>query len=248
LRQVLAPERELERALTPVAVAARARAVEVLCDLLPGVGHYVLGDSPSFAAEVARATSAAVQAIAPPRDRAFVRAEVCVRVARQFAGFDPTDGVVVSVTTAVGAARATTSDLELVLPKLDAVDEEPPIEGARVLLVIPSARAARIQIANARAIGVEVVRAADADAARDAITRATADGAPFDCCYVDDGLPDHGISVLEMLRDLSPASSRVIATATSRPEDRERLHDAGATTALAKPVLPSHLRSVLAKT
>jgi len=156
--EVMTMERALKQALVPLASAALDREVDLVCEVLSDVGEYVLGDRRGFMDLVGRA-------VAPALARA-VRGEVRVRLARQYAGFAPTDTVLVSVSIGHEGARDVedVEDVEIMLPiaqRLDEVEAARELAGLRVLLVVPSLHLSRVHSAAVRRFGALVEAVCD---------------------------------------------------------------------------------------
>src|SRR6185369_6831991 len=117
ISEVMTVERALKNALVPIASAALDRQVDLFCEVTQGVGEFVLGERRPFADLVARAAAPAL--VAAPGG------VVCVRIARQHAGFDITDGVLVSVSTRHGEAIQDAEPFEVKLPIARVADVDP---------------------------------------------------------------------------------------------------------------------------
>lgn len=240
LAEVVTVELALKRALVPLAVAALARESEVVCELLPEVGEYVLGDRRQLTELVAQVASVGVGAARG--------GDVHVRVARQHAGMAPSDTVLVSVSIRRASVVEDVASVELALPLAERADEEVDareLADVRVLVVVPTIQAARVHATTVRRFGALVESVLDAERARERMRDASRDGVPFDVLYLDDKAPN----LDELLRAPGDASVRrarsVLATAVGSGPLR-RAFMAGADETLCKPVLPRELCDAIA--
>ena len=234
-------ERALKHALGPLASAALAREVDLVCEVLPDVGEYVLGERREFMDLVARATAPAMVSARG--------GEVSVRVARQKAGFDATDRVLVSVSIRRPDGVEDVESLEMVLPiaqRVDAREEARELTGMRVLLVVPGLYQASVQRLAARRFGATVESVHDVGSARERMREAARQEAPIDVLYLDD-TSGH---VVELLHEVQSDSSLgnpsgLVGTALGLGPARDAYRGAGAALTLSKPVLPFELRDTL---
>jgi CheY-like chemotaxis protein len=237
---VIPTEVAVKRALAPLATQGRTLGIELLCEVTTGVGELVLGNERQLIETLVRAVG---RAMVVPDSR-----EVRVRLARQFAGFAPSDGVVVTVSSGLSSSEST--HLELLLPSSSGagaarVEVAP---GARVLVVTPSVEGARIIVGSVRAAGALATSVLDVGAAHDRLRAACGDGARFDLVYVDDLHGDATVPFLRSLRE-EPRFGRALAlVATAQPiGSREHFAREGAVAVLSKPVLPRELGATMAR-
>lgn len=239
LAEVVTLELALKRALEPLATAALARECDVICEVLPEVGEYVLGDRRQFMDLV---TSMAAEGVGSARG-----GDVYVRVARQYGGFAPSDTVLVSVSIRRGDAVEDVGCIELAMPlaeRADEVDYSRELATTRVLVVVPNKQAARVHSLTARRFGALVESVLDASLAYDKMKDANASGAPFDVLFLDDQAPN----LAELLRSLPGSGSHarsILATAIADSPLR-RAFAAGVDQTLSKPVLPHELCEAIA--
>jgi CheY-like chemotaxis protein len=240
LSEVVTLELALKRALAPVATAALARECDVICEVLPEVGEYVLGDRRQFMDLVTRITKEGVTAARG--------GDVHVRVARQHGGFAPSDTVLVSVSIRRKDVVEDVGCIELALPlaeRADEVDHSRELATTRVLVVVPNKWAARVHSIAARRFGALVESVLDASLAHEKLRDATDSGAPFDVLFLDDQAPN----LAELLRTLPDSSfanaRRILATAIADSPLRTAFA-AGVDQTLSKPVLPHELCEAIA--
>ena len=240
LAEVVTMELALKRALGPLATAAVARNCEIVCEVMPGVGEYVLGDRRQFISMVGR--------IATEGLGCAHGGDVYVRVARQHGGFAPNDTVLVSVSIRRDDTIEDVGCVEASLPlaeRVEDVDHSGALATTRVLVVMPDPHAARVHTVTARRFGARVEWIHDASLAEDKMRDARASGVPFDVLVLDDKAPN----LAELIRSL-PGSSfgnarRILATALADGPLR-RAFSAGVDQTLSKPVLPHELRESIA--
>jgi hypothetical protein len=230
-------EGALKHALVGLTSAALSREIEVVCEILPGVGELVLGDRARFLNLVA--------GVVEPAMASARGGEVCVRLARQQAGFAPTDRVLVSVAVRRAGEIEDMESLEVVMPLVER-DDEPGarvLDGARVLLVVPTQHLARLHGLAVRRFGARVEAVHDVQHAHDRMRAAAASGTPIHAVYLD----DRALDVMQLLAqtrdDASLGMARsVVATALEAGPMRDAYAAAGAAATLSKPVLPLELR------
>lgn len=242
LAEVVTLELALKRALAPLATAALARDCDLVCEVLPEVGEYVLGDRRQLMDRVARV---ATEGIASARG-----GDVYVRVARQHGGFAPSDTVLVSVSIRREDAVEDVGCIELALPlaeRADEVDQSRELADTKVLVVVPNKHAARVHSVTARRFGALVESVLDASLAEEKMRDANESGAPFDVLFLDDQVPN----IAELLRSLPDSSfgnaRRILATALADSPLR-RAFAAGVDETLVKPVLPHELCEAIGAT
>ena len=240
LAEVVTLEHALKRALEPLATAALARDCELVCEVMPEVGEYVLGDRRQLMDLVGRIAGEAVSG-------ALGGGDVHVRVARQQSGFAPSDTVLVSVSIRRGETRGDTVEdtgcIEVQLPlaeRADEVDQSGELAGTRVLVVVPNKDAARVHAVAARRFGAVVESVLDASLAHEKLRDANESGAPFDVLFLDDTTPN----LAELIRTLPDSdfgnARKILATAIAESPLR-RAFAAGVDQTLSKPVLPHEL-------
>ena len=236
LAEVVTLEHALKRALGPLATAALARDCELVCEVMPDVGEYVLGERRQFTDVVGRIAAEAVSG-------AFGGGDVHVRVARQCSGFAPSDTILVSVSIRRGDTVEDTGCIEVRLPlaeRADEVDQSGELAGTRVLVVVPNKNAARVHAVAARRFGAVVESILDASLAHEKLRDANESGAPFDVLFLDDTTPN----LPELIRTLPDSAfgnaRRILATAIAESPLR-RAFAAGVDQTLSKPVLPHEL-------
>lgn len=238
LTEVVATERAVKRGLVPVVREALAQGLTLVCEIMPGVGEYVLGNQRELTELVG---CAAAEGVAAARG-----GEVCVRVARQRSGFAPTDTVLVSVSVHRDDAIVDVVCLEASLPLAAGEEAEvaSPLAGKRVLVLVPTVHGARVQRSVIEQLGAVVESVADTAHAAARLRAAKSAGTPFDVVYVDDGAGDVTVLLRAARDDASlGAPSRVVATVL---ESASALWLAvGAQVTITKPVLPSELRDAL---
>lgn len=236
VRELVAIEDTLKAALGPFAREARAKGIELVCELVPGVGDSLVASRRALVTALVRAMS---KAFAWPDVK-----EIRVRLARQRAGFALSDTVLLTV-TGDRAPRAIHSELSM--PIASEGDDERVVDGARLLVIAPSSEAARVMVGGARRAGAAAQAVSDPEEARSALREARADGKGFDMVVIDDALESTG-EFIDALRDDASLGGppSVVATVPS-PASGERTWVArGATAVLDKPVLPADLGSTLA--
>lgn len=237
LAEVVTTEAAVKRALAPLAREGSARGVELICEIAPAVGRYVLGGRRHLSELVA---SAAAEGLA-----ACTRGEVFVRLARQHAGFAPTETVLVSVSIQHGGVIRDIVCIDVFLQPAD--DEEPDeasvFAGKRVLVVVPTASGARVQASASERFGASVEQAHDGTSATRQCRDAQGEGQPFDALYVDESAPG-AEALLSAARDDASfgAPHRIVASAL---DDASSWMARGAESILSKPVLPLELCDAL---
>jgi hypothetical protein len=236
--EVMTMEGALKRSLVRLASAALSREIELVCEVLPGVGEYVLGER--------RDVMDAVAKVVGPAMSAARGGEVCVRLARQWAGFDPTEKVLVSVSIRHAGRVEDFDAVEMTLPiaqREDDIEEAAALARVRVLLVVPSVHLARVHGMAARRFGALVEAVHDVQHAHDRMRDAAANGAPIDVLFLDDGTRQVSKLLEQTRADASLGSARgVVATALTTGPERDAYRSAGAALTLSKPVLPFELR------
>lgn len=239
LTEVVTTERAIRHALVPFVRDALAGGVVVGCELLPGVGRYVLGRRRQLEELVALAAS---EGVAPGRP-----GEVWVRIARQSSGFDPTDIVIVSVAIHHGQAVEGVTCVEASLPIAEGDDagDAKVLAGKRLLVVVPTAHGARVCMAAARRFGAGVTSGLDGAEAEARLRLAYRGGERFDAVYVDESTSG-AEALLAAARDDASlgAPFRLIASAD---EDASAWAERGAESVLSKPMLPFELCDALAE-
>ncbi len=241
LAEVVTLEHALKRALGPLATAALARDSELVCEVMPEVGEYVLGDRRQFIDVVGRMAAEGVGG-------AIGGADVHVRVARQHGGLAPSDTVLVSVTIRHGDTIEDVGCIEVQLPlaeRADETEESGELARTRVLIVVPNKHAARVHSSAARRFGALVESVLDASLAQEKLRDANESGVPFDVLFLDDKTPN----LAELIRTL-PSSAfgnarKILATALADSPLR-RAFAAGADQTLSKPILPHELCEAIA--
>jgi CheY-like chemotaxis protein len=237
LAEVVTTEQTVKRALSSLVRQALSKEVILACEILPGVGRYVLGSRRQLGDLVAHAAGEGVAACE--------EGEVCVRIARQRAGLAPTDVVLVSVSILHGQAVRDLECLEASLPLADGEDVQDAIVLAdrRVLIVVPTAHGARVQTTAARRFGASVESALESAAATALLRAAHSEGKPFDVVFVDEATQG-AEELLGAARDDASLGgpSRIVATAL---EDAAKWEVFGAESILSKPVLPLELCDAL---
>ncbi len=241
LAEVVTLEHALKRALGPLATAALARDCDLVCEVLPDVGEYVLGDRRQFMEVVGRIAADAVGS-------AFGGGDVHVRVARQYSGFAPSDTVLVTVSVRRGDTVEDAGGIEIEMPlaeRADEVDQSGELDQTRVLVVVPNKHAARVQTVAARRFGALVESVLDASLAHEKLRDASDSGAPFDVLFLDDTTPN----LAELIRTLPDSAfgnaRKILATAIADSPLR-RAFAAGVDQTLSKPVLPHELCEAIA--
>lgn len=240
LAEVVTLELALKRALAPLATSALACGCDLVCEVLPEVGEYVLGDRKQLVDHVTRI---AAQGVGSSRG-----GDVCVRVARQHSGFAPSDTVLVSVSVRRAERVEDVGCVELLLPLAERTDEQ--VDGrqlaaTRVLVVVPDAHTARIHASTARRFGALVEAVVGAALAREKIRDATANGAPFDVLFIDDKAPNLA-ELLGSPHDASLGGARSILATALADSPLRRAFAAGVHETLSKPVLPHELCEAIA--
>jgi CheY-like chemotaxis protein len=240
LAEVVTVELALKRALAPLATSALARGRDLVCEVLPEVGEYVLGDRKQLMELVKRIAADGVASASS--------GDVHVRVARQQSGFAPTDTVLVSVSIQTVDHVEDIGFVEVVLPlaeRPDAAHDSCQLAATRILVVVPDAHTARIYSSTARRFGALVESVLDASLAHEKMRDATADGTPFDVLVLDENAPN----LAELLRappDPSCAGVRSVLTTALADSPLRRAFTAGSNGALSKPVLPHELCDAIA--
>ncbi len=233
LTEVVPLEHALKRALVPLATSALARERDVVCEVLPDVGEYVLGDRRHLMDLVARLATKAMGAAG--------RGDLCVRVARQYVGLAPSDTVLLSVSIRDGDTVEDIACVDVPLPVAErAEDPEAATELAavRILLVVPTMHAARVHSETARRFGARVESALDASLVHERMRDASRSGAPFDVLYLDDRAPH--VTTLLRATEASSNVRRILATAAADSPLR-RAFAAAVSHTISKPVLPREL-------
>jgi hypothetical protein len=233
LTEVVTFEAVVRRVLVPLVREALRKDVTVACEITSGVGRYVLGSRRALSDLVGRATAEGIAACE--------RGEVCVRIARQQRGFDPTDMLLVSVAIREGKEIRDLDSFETSMPLAEGESLEDTIvlAGMRVLVVVPSAYAARIQTAAVRRFGARVESADGAEEAEEHLRAACDEGHPFDVVYLDESTSGAEELFAAARDDASlGAPFRIVATAL---EDAAAWVTCGAESMLSKPVLPLEL-------
>lgn len=204
--------------------------VDLVCEVVSGVGDLLQGDVGRVGNHVARAIAEARSQGVP----AGTRQEFWVRFARQQAGFEPTDRVLVTVSTGEGAAQR---ELLVIEPRLgrEPTEEEDLSIASRVLVVTPSALAARVHRSAAVSFGAHASSVREVEAAVAELRSAALTRQPYDTVFVDDALPDRGRPLLALLTSDAtlgrPAILYAVGAGAVTPTNAR-------TTVIAKPVLP----------
>lgn len=239
LAEVVTTEPSIKRALAPLVRHALAKNVSVVCEIMAGVGRYVLGSRRQLGDLVARAAAEGIAKATSP-------AEVCVRVARQRSGFAPTDTVIVSVSIlSPGKDIEDVACHDAVMPLAEGEELADAIVLAdkRVLLVVPTAHGARVQTSAAKRFGAVVESVLLTCEATERLRAAHDEGKPFDVMYVDEATQGAEALLGAARDDLSlGAPCRIVATAL---DDGSDWTSRGAESLLSKPVLPLELCDAL---
>jgi hypothetical protein len=239
LAEVVTTEPSIKRALAPLVRHALAKDVSIVCEIMSGVGRYVLGNRRQLGDLVARA---AAEGIA----KASSLAEVCVRVARQRSGFAPTDTVLVSVSILRGGQSIEdVACYEAVLPLAEGEElaDAVVLADKRVLVVVPTAHGARVQTTAAKRFGASVESVLESGAATERLRAAHDEGKPFDVMYVDEATQGAEALLGAARDDISlGAPCRIVATAL---DDASEWTSRGAESLVSKPVLPLELCDAL---
>lgn len=180
LTEVVTTELAVKQALAPLHRQALASGVTVACEIMPGVGRYVLGNRRQLTSLVALV---AAEGIAACRS-----GEVHVRIARQCSGFDLTDTLLVSVTIHDGETVEDVNSVESSQPIAEGEDlgDAIVLAGKRVLIVAPTAQVSRIQVQAAKRFGASVDCVHDDVSAQERLRAAHGGGVRFDALYVDE--------------------------------------------------------------
>jgi CheY-like chemotaxis protein len=233
LTEVVTFEAVVRRALAPLVRQALTKGVAIACEITSGVGRYVLGSRRALGDLVARATAEGIAACE--------RGEVCIRIARMQAGFEPTDTLLASVTIRDAEEIRDLESFEIMMPLAEgeSLEDAVVLAGKRLLVVVPTAYAARIQTAAARRFGARVESAEGAERAEERLRAACLEGHAFDVVYVDESTSG-AVELFAAARDDASlgAPFRIVATAL---EDASVWVARGAESMLSKPVLPLEL-------
>ena len=241
LAEVVTVELALKRALVPLATAALARDCELVCEVMPEVGEYVLGDRRQFMDLVGRIAAEAVGS-------AFGGGDVHVRIARQYGGFAPSDTVLVSASIRRSDTVEDVGSMEVQLPlaeRADELDQSGELARTRVLVVVPNKHAARVHSVAARRFGALVESVLDASLAHEKLRNASDSGAPFDVVFLDDKTPNLA-ELIRMLPESAFGNARKILATAIADSPLRRALAAKADETLSKPVLPHELREAIA--
>ncbi len=238
LSEVMTVERALKDALVPLAAAALVREVDLVCEVLPNVGECVRGERRALVDIVTRAAAPALSAAAGR--------VVCVRVARQIAGFAPTDKVLVTVSIRYEEELVDVEAIEMKLPAVEGGEEDSGLAGMQILLVVPTLHLSRVHSATVRRFGAIVESVHDVQQARDRMREAARAGSPIDVLYLDDKTR-HVAALLHETRDDASLGKPfgVVGTALDTGPTRDMYLSAGAALTLSKPVLPFELRDAM---
>lgn len=239
LTEVVSTEAAVKRGLVPVVREANAEGIDVVCEIMPGVGEYVLGSRRELTELVA---AAAAEGVAASRGR-----EVWVRIARQHSGFEATDTVLVSVSVQADGVVEDVGCYETAMPSAEEEDGEHVaafLAGKRVLVVSPTTHSARVQSSSLRRFGAVVESAVDAAGAKECLRAAKAAGTRFDTLYVDDATHDV-LGLLRAARDDASMGSPLRLVATVLESAATLWLAVGAEATLVKPVLPVELREAV---
>jgi CheY-like chemotaxis protein len=237
LTEVVTTEAAVKRALAPLAREGSARGIELTCEIASAVGRYVLGGRRQLTEIVARA---AAEGLAASGGGA-----VNVRLARQHAGFAPTDTVLVSVSIHTGAVSKDVACLEACLQPAedDDSDEATFFAGKRVLVVVSSAHGGRVHTSTVKRFGATVRYAPDGPSATQLLRDARGQLAPFDVVFIDEAVVGAEALLVAARDDVSlGAPHRVVASALA---DASCWLARGGESLLSKPVLPLELCDVL---
>ena len=235
LNEVVTAETAIKRGLVPVVREAMADGIDVVCEIMPGVGEYVLGSRRELTELVA---GAAAEGVAASRGR-----EVCVRIARQHSGFAPTDTVLVSVSVQADGVVEDVACFETSMPCAEEEDGEQIaafLAGKRVLVVSPTPHSARVQSSSLRRFGAVVETVCEASEAKECLRAAKAAGKRFDTLYVDDATHDV-LGLLRAARDDASMGSPLRLVSTVLESASTLWLAVGAEATLVKPVLPNEL-------
>jgi hypothetical protein len=231
--EVVTTEPAIKRALVPLMGHPLADGVVVTCEIMPGVGRYVLGNRRELTDLVARAAAEGIAACGV--------GEVCVRIARQRSGFAPTSTVLVSVSVLRGREVEDIASFETSLPLAEGeeVDDRTMLAGKSILLVVPTAHSARVLTTAARRFGGTVEPMVNCALAELRLRAANLQRRPFDVLYVDESTVGAEELLCAARDDLSlGAPRRLVATAL---DDASIWIVQGAESTLAKPALPFEL-------
>jgi CheY-like chemotaxis protein len=232
-------EPAVKGALASVVRDASELGVRVVCELLPGVGEYVLGNRRELSEALVCAVAEGVAA--------SCGRDVCVRIAREQSPLAPTDTVLVSVSTRNESETEEVTCRAVLLPRAQPEDDGPALlAGKRVLVVAPSSLSASVQSAALGRLGAAVESVVGVADAGECLRAARSAGASFDVVYIDDDVTD-ATALLRAVRDDASlgSPSRVVATVL---ESASALWLAvGAQSAIVKPVLPLELGVALAE-
>jgi CheY-like chemotaxis protein len=240
LAEVVTVELAIKRALAPLATGALARGCDLICEVLPEVGEYVLGDRKQFMSVV---TQIAAEGVALASG-----GNVYVRVARQHGGFAPSDTVLVSVSIRRAEQVEDVGCIEVSLPlaeRPDGAHDSRQLAATRVLVVVPDKHTARIYESTARRFGALVESVFDASLAHDKMRDATAKGAPFDVLVLDENAPNLA-DLLRAPQGSSLGSARSILATALVDSPLRRAFATGSSHTLSKPVLPHELCEAIA--
>lgn len=231
-RELVSVEDTLKTALGPFAREAQVKGVELVCELVPGVGATLVGSRRTFVTALLRAMS-----------KAFVwpeMKEIRVRLARQRAGFAVSDTVLLTVT---GDRGPKAIHVELDMPIASEGDDERVADGARLLVIAPSSEVGRVMVGGARRAGAAAHAVSGPEEARSALREAREGGKRFDMVVIDDAMESTGEFIAALREDGTPS---VVATVPSPASEAKPWVARGAAAVMEKPVLPADLGATLA--
>jgi len=237
LTEVITTEPAIKRALAPLVQQALSSGVAVVCEVLPGVGRYVLGSRRQLTDLIGLATAQGVAACH--------EGVILVRIARQQSGFAATDTLLVSVSLHGDGTVQDITYVEAAMPLAEGEESGDTIvlAGTRVLLVAPNAHDARIQSHAAKRFGACVESALVGADAQELLRAAYGEGKRFDVMYVDCAVPGAAALLLAARDDASLGTPfRLVATSSS---EAAAWCERGAESTLSKPVLPLELCDAL---
>lgn len=236
LTEVVTTELAVKQALAPLHRQVFASGVTVACEIMSGVGRYVLGNRRQLTSLVA---IAAAEGIAACR-----AGEVHVRIARQYSGFDATDTLLVSITIQKGDVIEDISSVESSQPLAEGEElgDAIVLAGRRVLIVAPTANVASIQVEAATRFGASADCVHDDISAQELLRAGHRQGKRFDVLYVDEATSGAVGLLAAVGADASfGAPFRLVATSIGDAS----MWAERAESILTKPVLPLELCDAL---
>jgi PAS domain S-box-containing protein len=143
-----------------------------------------------------------------------------------------------TVTSEVGRGSTFAFTIQLPLEDAPADDSRPPLAGRRVLVVDDNATNRRIVREMLEAAGMQLLEAADVDAALTVLEQTRGNGAPVDVAVIDAQMPERdGFDLAAAVRR-NPAHTDlrlVLLTSTGQRGDAQRCRDFGIQGYLTKP-------------